>query len=155
MVEVTKSLANRYAAMKFMQESREFIYQQVLEKHHIPTTFMAALGKKNIIASNGMKGSKYIGPDASIKVAAEVFDYERQMLGRKLPKHPKAVVDTKPILTQLIEEAKEKVAEIPKVKDITDYKQFEEKSKPIFNVTIQDGKVTMEWKEFSRLVESI
>lgn len=155
MVEVTKSLANRYAAMKFMKESNEFIYSQVKERHFVPNSFLTSLVKKNIITTNGMKGSKYIGPEPTIKLAAELFDFERQRVGRKLPRHPKAMVDTKPTFTQLIEEAKEKIAEIPKIKDITDYKQFEQKPKPIFNVTIQDGKVTMEWKEFSRLVESI
>lgn len=155
MVEVTKNLANRYAALKFMQEEKNFLAGDVVRKYHVPTSFMSALNKKAVIKSTGSRGSTYTGPEATIKLAAEMYDFESNMRAGRLPKYPKATVDYKPTFTQLVEEAKQKVAGIPEVKDVTDYKQFEKKPKPIFNVTIQDGKVTMEWKEFSRLVESI
>jgi hypothetical protein len=51
MVEVTKYLENRYQCLKWMyqQGTNGFIQRDVISKFHVPTTFLAACAKKNIV----------------------------------------------------------------------------------------------------------
>ena len=156
MVELTKHLANRHQCLKWMynQGNISFVQRDVISKFHIPTTFLAACAKKNILKAD-INGTKYIGPEPDVKLAVELFDFENQCRGKHVTKYPKKMVDvekitTKKPLTQIIEENTS--GDLGKLfPEVTSVKQngF---ILPL-ELSVKDGKVSMSWKDFNKLVE--
>lgn len=160
MVEVTKSLENRHLALKWMytQGKTGFLITDVMNKFHVPTSFIAAASKKNITKANGRLGTTYIGPEPSIKLAVEVFDFERQRLGRKSFTYPKKMVELEGLdkFKDVVQNAQESIV-TKAIESQCECKQLDKSIKKSLstslNVTIENGKVTMNWKDFNRLME--
>ena len=158
MVELTKHLANRHQCLKWMynQGNISFVQRDVISKFHVPTTFLAACAKKNIVKAD-INGTKYIGPEPDVKLAVELFDFENQCRGKHVTKYPKKMVDvekitTKKPLTQIIEENTSR--DLGKLfPEVTSVKQngF---ILPL-ELSVKDGKVSMSWKDFNKLIETI
>lgn len=156
MVEVTKYLENRYQCLKWMyqQGTNGFIQRDVISKFHIPTTFLAACSKKNIVKAD-INGTTYIGPEPKIALAVELFDFENQRKGKNIPKFPKKMVDiesqsSKRSLDEIIEENSN--TNLDKVIP----QQVSTKQNGFIlplELSVKDGKVTMDWKDFNKLVE--
>ena len=158
MVELTKHLANRHQCLKWMynQGNISFVQRDVISKFHVPTTFLAACAKKNILKAN-INGTKYIGPEPDIKLAVELFDFEHQRKGKNISKFPKKMVDVKNItnkkpLIQIIEENTNEnlnklFPELPSNKQNGFILPLE--------LSVKDGKITMDWKDFNKLIETI
>ena len=156
MVELTKHLANRHQCLKWMynQGNVSFVQRDVISKFHVPTTFLAACAKKNIVKAD-INGTKYIGPEPDVKLAVELFDFENQRRGKHVTKYPKKMVDvekitTKKSLTQIIEENTngdlgKLFPELPSNKQNGFILPLE--------LSVKDGKITMDWKDFNKLVE--
>lgn len=156
MVEVTKNLANRYQCLKWMyqQGATGFVQRDVISKFHVPTTFLAACSKKNILKAN-INGTKYIGPEPDVKLAVELFDFENQRRGKNIPKFPKKKVDiesqsSKKSLNEILEE--NSTTNLDKIIP----KQVSTKQNGFIlplELSVKDGKVAMDWKDFNKLVE--
>jgi hypothetical protein len=156
MVEVTKYLENRYQCLKWMyqQGATEFIQRDVIGKFHVPTTFLAACAKKNIVKAD-INGTRYIGPEPKIALAVELFDFENQRRSKNIPKFPKKMVDiesqsSKKSLDEIIEE--NSTTNLGKVIP----QQVSTKQNGFIlplELSVKDGKVTMDWKDFNKLVE--
>ena len=156
MVEVTKYLENRYQCLKWMyqQGANGFIRKDVISKFHVPTTFLAACAKKNIVKAD-INGTTYIGPEPKIALAVELFDFENQRKGKSISKFPKKMVDiesrsSKKSLTEIIEENTngdlgKLFSELPSNKQNGLILPLE--------LSVKDGKVTLDWKDFNRLIE--
>ena len=160
MVEVTKNLENRHLALKWMytQGKTGFLIADVMNKFHVPTSFIAAAGKKNITKANGRLGTTYIGPEPSIKLAVEVFDFERQRLGRKSSTYPTKMIEVDGLdkFKEVVENAQESIV-TKAIESQCECKQLDKSIKKStvasLNITIENGKVTMNWKDFSKLME--
>ena len=61
----------------YNQGNVSFVQRDVISKFHVPTTFLAACAKKNIVKAD-IYGTKYIGPEPDVKLAVELFDFEKQ-----------------------------------------------------------------------------
>lgn len=156
MVEVTKHLENRHQCLKWMynQGNISFVQRDVISKFHVPTTFLAACAKKNIVKAD-INGTKYIGPEPKIALAVELFDFENQRKGKNIPKFPKKMIDIEKItskksLTEIIEENTngdlgKLFPELPSNKQNGFILPLE--------LSVKDGKVTLDWKDFNRLIE--
>lgn len=156
MVEITKNLENRHQCLKWMyqQGATGFVQRDVISKFHVPTTFLAACAKKNILKAN-INGTKYIGPEPDVKLAVELFDFENQRRGKNIPKFPKKMVDiesqsSKKSLDEIIEE--NSTTNLDKIIP----KQVSTKQNGFIlplELSVKDGKVTMDWTNFNKLVE--
>ena len=156
MVEVTKYLENRYQCLKWMyqQGANGFTQRDIISKFHIPTTFLAACAKKNIVKAD-INGTTYIGPEPKIALAVELFDFENQCRGKSISKFPKKMVDiesrsSKKSLEEIIEE--NSTTNLDKVIP----QQVSTKQNGFIlplELSVKDGKVTMDWKDFNKLVE--
>lgn len=160
MVEVTKNLENRHLALKWMytQGKTGFLITDVMNKFHVPTSFIAATSKKNITKANGRLGTTYIGPEPNIKLAVEIFDFERQRLGRKSSTYPTKMIDTTELskFKDVVENVQKDIV-TKAVESQCECKQLDKSIKKSIvtslNITINNGKVTMDWKDFSKLME--
>ena len=156
MVEVTKSLENRYQCLKWMhqQGATGFVQRDVISKFHVPTTFLAACAKKNIVKAD-INGTTYIGPEPKIALAVELFDFENQRKGKNISKFPKKMIDiesrsSKKSLDKIIEE--NSTTNLDKIIP----KQVSTKQNGFIlplELSVKDGKVTMDWTDFNKLVE--
>ena len=156
MVEVTKYLENRYQCLKWMyqQGTNGFIQRDVISKFHVPTTFLAACAKKNIVKAD-INGTTYIGPEPKIALAVELFDFENQRKGKNISKFPKKMIDiesrsSKKSLDKIIEE--NSTTNLDKIIP----KQVSTKQNGFIlplELSVKDGKVTMDWTDFNKLVE--
>ena len=156
MVEVTKYLENRYQCLKWMyqQGANGFTQRDIISKFHIPTTFLAACAKKNIVKAD-INGTTYIGPEPKIALAVELFDFENQRKGKSISKFPKKMVDiesrsSKKSLDKIIEE--NSTTNLDKIIP----KQVSTKQNGFIlplELSVKDGKVTMDWTDFNKLVE--
>ena len=156
MVEVTKYLENRYQCLKWMyqQGANEFTQRDIISKFHVPTTFLAACAKKNIVKAD-INGTTYIGPEPKIALAVELFDFENQRKGKSISKFPKKMVDiesrsSRKSLEEIVKENDTPIATLDKVIP-TKQNGF---ILPL-ELSVKDGKVTFDWKDFNRLIESI
>ena len=154
MVELTKHLANRHQCLKWMynQGNISFVQRDVISKFHVPTTFLAACAKKNIVKAD-INGTTYIGPEPKIALAVELFDFENQRKGKNISKFPKKMVDiesrsSKKSLEEIVKENDTPIATLDKVIP-TKQNGF---ILPL-ELSVKDGKVTMDWKDFNKLVE--
>jgi hypothetical protein len=154
MVEVTKYLENRYQCLKWMhqQGANGFTQRDITSKFHIPTTFLAACAKKNIVKAD-INGTTYIGPEPKIALAVELFDFENQRKGKNISKFPKKMIDiesrsSKKSLEEIVKENDTPIATLDKVIP-TKQNGF---ILPL-ELSVKDGKVTMDWKDFNKLVE--
>ena len=160
MVEVTKNLESRHQALKWMyaQGKTGFIIKEVMNKFHVPTTFLSAASKKLITRVNGKQGSEYIGPEPNIKLAIELFDFERQRLGRKGTTYPKKMVEVEGLdkFKDVVQNAQESIV-TKAIESQCECKQLDKSIKKSLstslNITIENGKVTMNWKDFNKLME--
>ena len=154
MVEVTKYLENRYQCLKWMyqQGANGFTQRDIISKFHVPTTFLAACAKKNIVKAD-INGTTYIGPEPKIALAVELFDFENQRKGKSISKFPKKMVDieSRSSKKSLEEIVKENDTPIPTLDKVIPTKQngF---ILPL-ELSVKDGKVTLDWKDFNRLIE--
>jgi hypothetical protein len=156
MVEVTKNLANRHQCLKWMyqQGATGFVQRDVISKFHVPTTFLAACAKKNILKAN-INGTKYIGPEPDVKLAVELFDFENQRRGKNIPKFPKKMVgiesqSSKKSLDEILEE--NSTTNLDKIIP----KQVSTKQNEFIlplELSVKDSKITLDWKDFNKLVE--
>ena len=156
MVEVTKYLENRYQCLKWMyqQGANGFTQRDIISKFHVPTTFLAACAKKNIVKAD-INGTTYIGPEPKIALAVELFDFENQRKGKSISKFPKKMVDiesrsSKKSLDKIIEE--NSTTNLDKIIP----KQVSTKQNGFIlplELSVKDGKVTMDWTDFNKLVE--
>ena len=154
MVEVTKYLENRYQCLKWMhqQGATGFVQRDVVSRFHVPTTFLAACAKKNIVKAD-INGTTYIGPEPKIALAVELFDFENQRKGKSISKFPKKMVDiesrsSKKSLEEIVKENDTPIATLDKVIP-TKQNGF---ILPL-ELSVKDGKVTMDWKDFNKLIE--
>ena len=154
MVEVTKYLENRYQCLKWMyqQGANGFTQRDIISKFHVPTTFLAACAKKNIVKAD-INGSTYIGPEPKIALAVELFDFENQRKGKSISKFPKKMVDiesrsNKKSLEEIVKENATPIATLDKVIP-TKQNGF---ILPL-ELSVKDGKVTLDWKDFNKLIE--
>ena len=154
MVEVTKYLENRYQCLKWMhqQGATGFTQRDIIGKFHVPTTFLAACAKKNIVKAD-INGTTYIGPEPKIALAVELFDFENQRKGKSISKFPKKMVDieSRSSKKSLEEIVKENDTPIPILDKVIPAKQngF---ILPL-ELSVKDGKVTLDWKDFNKLIE--
>ena len=154
MVEVTKYLENRYQCLKWMyqQGANGFTQRDIISKFHIPTTFLAACAKKNIVKAD-INGTTYIGPEPKIALAVELFDFENQRKGKNISKFPKKMIDiesrsSKKSLEEIVKENDTPITTLDKVIP-TKQNGF---ILPL-ELSVKDGKVSMSWKDFNKLVE--
>ena len=154
MVEVTKYLENRYQCLKWMyqQGANGFTQRDIISKFHIPTTFLAACAKKNIVKAD-INGTTYIGPEPKIALAVELFDFENQRKGKSISKFPKKMIDiesrsSKKSLEEIVKENDTPIATLDKVIP-TKQNGF---ILPL-ELSVKDGKVTLDWKDFNKLIE--
>ena len=154
MVEVTKYLENRYQCLKWMhqQGANGFTQRDIISKFHIPTTFLAACAKKNIVKAD-INGTTYIGPEPKIALAVELFDFENQRKGKSISKFPKKMIDiesrsSKKSLEDIVKENATPITTLDKVIP-TKQNGF---ILPL-ELSVKDGKVTLDWKDFNRLIE--
>ena len=154
MVEVTKYLENRYQCLKWMyqQGANGFTQRDIISKFHIPTTFLAACAKKNIVKAD-INGTTYIGPEPKIALAVELFDFENQRKGKSVSKFPKKMIDiesrsNKKSLEEIVKENDTPIATLDKVIP-TKQNGF---ILPL-ELSVKDGKVTLDWKDFNKLIE--
>ena len=154
MVEVTKYLENRYQCLKWMyqQGANGFTQRDIISKFHIPTTFLAACAKKNIVKAD-INGTTYIGPEPKIALAVELFDFENQRKGKNISKFPKKMIDiesrsSKKSLEEIVKENDTPIATLDKVIP-TKQNGF---ILPL-ELSVKDGKVTLDWKDFNKLIE--
>ena len=154
MVEVTKYLENRYQCLKWMyqQGANGFTQRDIISKFHIPTTFLAACAKKNIVKAD-INGTTYIGPEPKIALAVELFDFENQRKGKNISKFPKKMIDiesrsSKKSLEEIVKENDTPITTLDKVIP-TKQNGF---ILPL-ELSVKDGKVTLDWKDFNRLIE--
>ena len=154
MVEVTKYLENRYQCLKWMyqQGANGFTQRDIISKFHIPTTFLAACAKKNIVKAD-INGTTYIGPEPKIALAVELFDFENQRKGKNISKFPKKMVDiesrsSKKSLEEIVKENDTPITTLDKVIP-TKQNGF---ILPL-ELSVKDCKVTMDWKDFNKLLE--
>ena len=154
MVEVTKYLENRYQCLKWMyqQGANGFTQRDIISKFHVPTTFLAACAKKNIVKAD-INGTTYIGPEPKIALAVELFDFENQCRGKSISKFPKKMVDieSRSSKKSLEEIVKENATPITTLDKVIPAKQngF---ILPL-ELSVKDGKVTLDWKDFNKLIE--
>ena len=154
MVEVTKYLENRYQCLKWMhqQGANGFTQRDIISKFHIPTTFLAACAKKNIVKAD-INGTTYIGPEPKIALAVELFDFENQRKGKNISKFPKKMVDiesrsSKKSLEEIVKENDTPITTLDKV--------IPAKQNGFIlplELSVKDGKVTLDWKDFNKLIE--
>ena len=136
------------------QGANGFIQRDVISKFHVPTTFLAACAKKNIVKAD-INGTTYIGPEPKIALAVELFDFENQRKGKSISKFPKKMVDiesrsSKKSLDKIIEE--NSTTNLDKIIP----KQVSTKQNGFIlplELSVKDGKVTMDWTDFNKLVE--
>ena len=154
MVEVTKYLENRYQCLKWMyqQGANGFTQRDIISKFHIPTTFLAACAKKNIVKAD-INGTTYIGPEPKLALAVELFDFENQRKGKSISKFPKKMIDiesrsNKKSLEEIVKENDTPIATLDKVIP-TKQNGF---ILPL-ELSVKDGKVTLDWKDFNKLIE--
>lgn len=150
-MEVNKSLENRHQALKWMySQPNGFTYKEVIDKFHVPTTFLSGLTKKALIKTSGVNGSIYIGGEPDIKLAVETYDYERQRIGKICPNYKKKTVPIEGLdkFKGIVEKAIN--SQVPMKEDSPIVQQ--RKIPYSFSVNIQDGMVTMKWSDFSKLM---
>ena len=154
MVEVTKYLENRYQCLKWMyqQGANGFTQRDIISKFHVPTTFLAACAKKNIVKAD-INGTTYIGPEPKIALAVELFDFENQRKGKNISKFPKKMIDiesrsSKKSLEEIVKENDTPITTLDKVIP-TKQNGFILPSE----LSVKDGKATLDWKDFNKLIE--
>ena len=164
MVEVTKNLEKRYQALKWMYQQgvNGFVRKDITSKFHVPTNFVTATVRKSLVKSSGMNGSKYIGGEPTIKLAAEVFDYERQLSGKYLAKYPKKMIDVEGLdkFKDVVEKATKTQVSVTEDKHILPTVQIESKptvpkKESSIVVLIKGNDVSMSWDDFSQIMSKI